>query len=161
MKIAAIVIENWLLVGFFFIFVSVFMATKISKVYRSRREVFRAAKRENGVPMSMQPSKTVSPNQYEEWKKYELDKRNLRLYIFNLVIDLKLKTIYIREDKAAHYNEGGKGDQTPHFNAGDDFRNLKQHFYYQNKQGKKWKSNTVKVILGIIGLLILYGITIH
>jgi predicted alpha/beta superfamily hydrolase len=55
----------------------------------------------------------------------KLDNRNVRQYEYT---NSKGEQISIREDKAANYKEGGKGDQTRHFNAGSkDADNLKQH----------------------------------
>jgi hypothetical protein len=129
--------DHWLLSFVILGIIAVYTKRKITPIYRSRREAFRAAKRANGIPMSMQPIKVIRPNNYEEWKKYKLDNRNVVLYIFEIMIDTVLVVtslrIFIRQDKAANYEENGQGDQPPHFNAGQNPDNLDQHYYYEEK----------------------------
>lgn len=114
------------------------LKTLEEKVFETRHQAFRAAKRDNNVPMSQQPSEVVKPGT-EEWKSRNLDHRNRRLYIFEILASLfglnPRKEIHIREDKKAFYAEGGPGDQMDHFNSGEgDARGkLPKHHYYKKK----------------------------
>jgi hypothetical protein len=67
--------------------------------------------------------------------EYGLDDRNVRLYIFSILIGAVAFEYHLREDKEAFYGaERGKGDQLPHFNSGKaDGRQgkLKKHHYWK------------------------------
>jgi hypothetical protein len=152
-------------IAFMGVFWAVIAAKKAyHKIYPSRKAAFRAAKRANGIPMSMQPSEIIRPTEVEKLqkKKLHLDKRNIRLYIFSWVIEkinkIEERKIYIREDKSAEYGEkDGKGDQLPHFNAGEDPDNLKQHYYYKTLK-TKWKRKSIwQKIYTLTKLLIWFG----
>lgn len=94
----------------------------------SSREALRKAKDENGIPRSQQPDKTIKPNT-KEGKEAGLDNRNVKQYEYT---NSQGEKVTIRQDKAAKYNQGGKGDQGPHYNAGQG-EALKQHHYYKDK----------------------------
>lgn len=131
MSVFQFLTEHWLLASLILMVIIFSSKKKISKIYKSRREAFREAKRDNGVSMSMQPTAVIRPNESEKKKKWAvfLDFRNIRMYIFSI----NDRKVYIREDKAANYNEkNGEGDQPTHFNAGDDPENLKQHYYFED-----------------------------
>ncbi|GJL61328.1 MAG: hypothetical protein NPIRA03_41850 [Nitrospirales bacterium] len=103
------------------------------EVYETRKQAFRASKRDNKIPISMQPNEVVKPNT-ERGNQERLDDRNRRLYIFRLIESLfgeKGRDIHIREDKEVKYPEN-KGNQLDHFNAGEPPR-LKKHYYYKKK----------------------------
>ena len=118
------------------------MRRKISKkrttdqVFETRRAAFRAAKRDHGVPMKTRPKKVVYPYS-QEAIKYKLDKRNRRLYIFQIIRNLfgrlVINLFFIREDKEAIYADGGK--QTEHFNVGDPDEDpkLRNHYYFKRR----------------------------
>jgi hypothetical protein len=77
---------------------------KKEKVFETRRAAFRAAKRDLGLPVTSQPNRIVKPNT-EEWTKRNLDYRNRRLYIFELLLRIlgfsRKRELHIREDKEA------------------------------------------------------------
>ena len=87
------------------------------------KEAFGKAKEANGIPRSAQPNKTIKPNT-PGGKAAGLDSRNTRQHEFT---NSKGEKISIRQDKAAKYNSGGKGDQSNHYNAGKSGEKLKQH----------------------------------
>jgi hypothetical protein len=93
------------------------------------------AKEQNSIPKSQQPDKTVKPNT-PEGDKAGLDNRNVKQYEYT---NSKAEKVIIRQDKPAQYNDGGTGDQPPHFNAGKaSDSKLKQHHYYdEDKTSKK------------------------
>jgi RHS repeat-associated protein len=93
------------------------------------RQALRNAKDQNGIPRSQQPDKTIKPNT-PEGSAANLDNRNVKQYEYT---NSKGEKIIIRLDKPAKYgDDGGKGDQKPHFNAGKASKGkLKQHHYYQ------------------------------
>ena len=106
---------------------------KYLKIYPSRRAAFRAAKRDAKIPMAEQPRGVVRPNS-PEGKEYQLDDRNVRLYIFNLGIGAIAYEYHIREDKEAFYEDKEpKGHQLPHFNSGEPPKKLKGHHYWKKK----------------------------
>jgi hypothetical protein len=89
------------------------------------------AKEANGIPTSQQPDKTIKPNTPEGDAAGLLSDKNVKQYEFT---DYKGQKVTIRQDKPANYNDGGKGDQGPHYNAGSAEDNkLKQHHYYEQK----------------------------
>ncbi|WP_028787047.1 HNH/endonuclease VII fold putative polymorphic toxin [Terrimonas ferruginea] len=84
----------------------------------------RNAKDQNGIPRSQQPDRTIKPNT-DQGNKAKLNNRNVKQYEYT---NSKGQKIKIRQDKPAKYNDGGKGDQPGHFNAGKaDDNKLKQH----------------------------------
>ena len=93
----------------------------------SKNAAFRSAKRANHIPITAQPEKVVKPNTPDA-DDYRLDQCNNRMYIFQKTDGKKL---YIRSDKPVRYNENGRGDQGPHFNAGEYWERLDQHYYYR------------------------------
>ncbi|UTZ37250.1 hypothetical protein HB763_11415 [Vibrio campbellii] len=91
------------------------------------REALRKAKEVNDIPRSAQPDKTIKPNT-PEGKEVGLDERNVKQLDYT---NNKGKKISIRQDKPAKYDDGGKGDQRNHYNAGiKGSPKLKQHHYY-------------------------------
>jgi len=90
------------------------------------REAFRKAKDENGIPRSQQPDKTIKPNT-PEGIEAGLDSRNIVQHEFT---NSAGKKTWIRQDRPALYNEGGVGDQGPHYNAGQKSQKLSQHHNY-------------------------------
>lgn len=85
------------------------------------------AKEANGIPKSAQPDKTIKPNT-PDGNAAGLDGRNVQQHEYT---NSNGDKISIRQDKAASYGEGGKGDQSPHFNAGPSGGGkLPQHHYY-------------------------------
>jgi len=102
------------------------------KIYPSRRAAFRAAKRDANIPMSKQPEAVIYP-QTSKGQEYSLDDRNVRLYIFNLIIGVVAIEYHIREDKKAFYGDkDGRGNQPPHFNSGEPPNKLGNHHYWEN-----------------------------
>ena len=67
----------------------------------------------NSLPRTTQPDRTIKPNTHEG-DQFGLDNRNVKLYEYT---NSKGKKIHIRQDKAASYEKGGVGDQSPQFNA--------------------------------------------
>lgn len=69
-----------------------------------------------------------------------LDDRNVRLYIFHIIVGVVAYEYHIREDKEAFYgSEAGAGDQLPHFNSGevkssDKKDKLKKHHYWTKQK---------------------------
>ncbi len=55
------------------------------KIYPSRSAAFRAAKRDAKIPMGQQSSDVIKAN-IDIGATFGLDERNVRLYIFNLLI---------------------------------------------------------------------------
>lgn len=98
----------------------------------TRSQALKNAKEENGIPKSQQPDRTIKPNT-PDGKEAKLDERNVRQYEYT---NSKGEKVVIREDKPATYNDGGKGDQGPHFNAGQNPSKggkLPQHHYFDFK----------------------------
>ena len=94
-------------------------------------QALRKAKEANGIPRSAQPDKTIKPGT-PEGNAAGLDSRNVKQYEYTNGAGEK---ITIRQDKAATYGQGGKGDQQPHFNAGKtEEGKLNQHHYYEDKK---------------------------
>ena len=83
----------------------------------------RSAKEQNGIPRSQQPDKTIKSNT-PAGDKAKLDSRNVKQYEYT---NSKGERKSIREDKPAKYNDGGKGDQGKHHNAGNEGEKLGQH----------------------------------
>ncbi len=106
------------------------------KVFDTRRAAFRAAKRDNGVPVGKQPYKVAKPRT-PLGDDYKLDNRNRRLYIFRILVSLfgfgeeEGKEVNIREDKKVFYSETEK--QSEHFNAGEKGQKLRKHYYFRKK----------------------------
>ena len=103
-----------------------------SRVYPSRRAAFRDAKREGNIPMTMHPQKVLRPFT-EDAKDIYLDDRNVRLYVFRLIVCAFVVEYHIREDKKAFYGSG-EGDQLDHFNSGESSEKLKNHHYWDDKR---------------------------
>ena len=76
------------------------------KVYPSRRAAFRAAKRDGGILMSQHPEEVIYPGS-DLGGDYGLDDRNVRLYIFSILIGAVAFEYHLREDKEA-YSTGQK-----------------------------------------------------
>ncbi|MDD3036927.1 HNH/endonuclease VII fold putative polymorphic toxin [Bacteroides sp.] len=93
----------------------------------SGNEALRNAKDQNGIPRRQQPDKTIKPNT-PEGATANLNNRNVRQYEYT---NSKGEKVTIRQDKPATYGQGGKGDQSPHYNA-EKNEKLKQHHYYGN-----------------------------
>ena len=72
------------------------------KVYPSRRAAFRAAKRDGGILMSQHPEEVIYPGS-DLGGDYGLDDRNVRLYIFSILIGAVAFEYHLREDKEAFY----------------------------------------------------------
>ena len=110
----------------------------VSKHFETRRQAYNAFKADYGIPKSEQPSEVIKPGT-PKGRDHELDDRNLRLYIFDAILNfLGLETrkkTYLREDKEAFYPQGG-GKQSEHFNAGAADENLKDHYYFKKKKRK-------------------------
>ena len=116
------------------------------KHYETRRAAFRAAKRDNGIPVSQQPDEVIKPNDKDKWDEYELDgSKNTALYRFvvfllGLLGFAEEKEIHIREDKDYSYGAvDGKGNQDEHFNSGEiqsDDTRLRRHHYYKRRRKK-------------------------
>jgi len=90
----------------------------------TRREAFRKAKDQNGVPRSAQPDKTSTTRDKNTGKP-------LRTYEYT---NSKGKKIVIRKDNPVTYPDGGQ--QGEHYNAGNPAENngkLKQHHNYGNQ----------------------------
>lgn len=106
------------------------------KTFETRRAAFREAKRDHGVPVGKQPDEVVRPKT-SMGKKYKLDRRNRRLYIFRILVslfgfkDVDEEEIYIREDKEVIYTDGER--QMEHFNAGKGNPKLKKHYYFKRR----------------------------
>lgn len=94
----------------------------------TRKESLRNAKDQNGVPRSQQPDKTIKPNT-PDGQKAGLDNRNVVQHEYT---NSKGEKVSIRQDKPAKYNDGGRGDQGNHHNAGNSGEGLKQHHNYGN-----------------------------
>ncbi len=75
-----------------------------------------------------------------EGRRHKLDKRNGRLYIFDLILNFfgiaVRQETHLREDKEAFYADG-RGNQGKHFNAGLSEGKLKDHYHYRRKNGEK------------------------
>ena len=105
---------------------------ELQNIYPSRRAALRAAKRFLGLLMSKHPDEVVVPFT-DRGNEYDLDERNVRLYIFYIWIGALVVEYHIREDKAAKYgHEDGKGDQLPHFNSGEHPGKKKDHRYWED-----------------------------
>lgn len=110
---------------------------KYLKIYPSRRSAFRAAKRDGRIPMGQQPEEVIYPHT-DLGNAYDLDDRNVRLYIFSIIIGAVAFEYHLREDKEAFYGSG-QGDQLPHFNSGQLKKNNKKlrnhHYWRKNDSG--------------------------
>lgn len=107
------------------------------KIYVSRRAAFRAAKRDNKIPVTLNPNKVIYPNTLEgdEIQPEKLDsEKNVRLYKFSILIFTVTFEVSIREDKEAFYGEVNQiGNQLPHFNSGETNKKLPKHHYFRKK----------------------------
>ena len=101
-----------------------------SEYYQTKRQAFRSGKKDNKIPVSKQPDETVKPNT-KRGDEENLDKRNRRMFIFNIDKGMfkKDERIYFREDKAVEYSDGSK--QGNHFNVGSNSKKLGNHYYYE------------------------------
>ncbi len=93
---------------------------------KTPRESLRKAKEENAIPRSQQPDKTIKPNT-DDGNAANLNDKNVKQYEYT---NSKGEKVTIRQDKPEKYNDGGQGDQPPHFNAGESGKKLKQHHNY-------------------------------
>lgn len=101
------------------------------KIYPSRKAAFRAAKRGANIPMAQHPEEVI-PALTAKGKEYNLDDRNVRLYIFSILIGAVAIEYHIREDKEAFYGDkDGTGNQLPHFNSGSPPKKLSNHHYWE------------------------------
>lgn len=116
------------------------------KYYKTRRAAFRAAKRDNGVPVSQQPMEVIRPND-EKWDEYGLDRNKNRslyrfiVYLLNMLTGFsERKEVRIREDADYSYgSDYGVGDQDDHFNSGavnERRTKLKRHHYFSKRNRK-------------------------
>jgi len=98
-----------------------------------------AFKKDYGIPKSEQAREVVKPRTLEG-RKRKLDQRNVRLYIFDLILNFfgiaVRQETHLREDKEAFYADG-RGNQNKHFNAGLNTGKLKDHYYYHSNNKKK------------------------
>lgn len=98
-----------------------------------------AIKRDYGIPKAEQAREVVKPRTIKG-KKHKLDKRNVRLYIFDFILNIfgieTRSETHIREDKEAFYPKD-RGAQGKHFNAGTHGENLKDHYYFKGKSKKR------------------------
>lgn len=105
-----------------------------SKYFDSRKSAFRAFKRDYNIPVSEHPEEVVKPYT-QKGGDLGLDRRNIRLYIFEIIKNLfgteKRKNIHLREDKGVFY---GNGNQDSHFNGGIKDDKLRDHYYYKKKK---------------------------
>ena len=104
-------------------------AKAADKVHDSARGALRVAKERHGVPKSAQPDRTIKPST-PEGNKAGLDSRNVKMYEYT---NSKGEKIQIRQDKPANYKDGGKGDQSEHFNSGKSGEKLNDHDYYRSE----------------------------
>jgi len=95
-------------------------------ISETRKQALNQARKMNDVPKNakMQQIKPNTP----EGKAAGLDNRNVRAYQTE---NTKGDQVTIREDKAASYGEGGKGDQGPHFNVEVNGVDTKQHHNWE------------------------------
>ena len=78
------------------------------------------------------PPEEVIPALTSKGKEYNLDDRNVRLYIFSILIGAVAIEYHIREDKEAFYGDkDGTGNQLPHFNSGSPPKKLSNHHYWE------------------------------
>ena len=110
----------------------------VSKHFDTRKQALHAFKKDYNIPRTEQPKEVVKPFT-PQGERHNLDNRNVRLYIFQAVVNLfKVTTrrkTYLREDKEAFYVKE-RGTQDSHFNAGHANEKLRDHYYF----GKKKKS---------------------
>ena len=92
----------------------------------TRHQALTEAKLANKIAISAQPVRTVRPNT-PEGREEGLDSRNVVLYEY---VNRDGQRIFIREDKAASYGDGGQGDQEPHFNSGPNKDKLLLHHFF-------------------------------
>jgi hypothetical protein len=93
---------------------------------KTSKESFRKAKDQNGIPRSQQPDKTYK---VDEVSKGQKTGKKLTEHEYT---NSEGKKVRIRKDNPTQYNEGGKGDQGPHYNAGEGDK-LKQHHNYEHE----------------------------
>lgn len=60
-----------------------------------------------------------------------LDERNVRLYVFNIIVGIIAIEYHIREDREAFYGSS-EGNQGSHFNSGEPPGKLKKHHYWKD-----------------------------
>ena len=100
------------------------------KIYPSRKAAFRAAKRDGNIPISQHPEMVVIPNT-DFGDQLGLDERNVRLYVFNIIVGIIAIEYHIREDREAFYGSS-EGNQGSHFNSGEPPGKLKKHHYWKD-----------------------------
>lgn len=116
------------------------------KYYESRRAAFRAAKRDNNIPVSQQAVEVIRNND-KDWNEYGLRRDKNRalyrfiVYLLNMLTGFsEKKEVHIREDNDNSYGAiGGVGDQKDHFNSGEvreERSKLKRHHYF-NKRNRR------------------------
>ena len=77
--------------------------------------------------MGQHPAEVVLP-MTDRGNSFRLDERNVRLYVFNLVIGAVAVEYHIREDQKSITH-----GQPKHFNAGKPPKKLKEHYYWDDK----------------------------
>jgi HNH/Endo VII superfamily nuclease toxins len=92
----------------------------------TRKQAFRRAKRQNDIPTTKQPDRTIKPGTPDGNAAGLLPGKNLRQYEFT---NSKGNKVNIREDAPTTYPDGGS--QGPHFNSGPAGGKLKGHHYYK------------------------------
>jgi RHS repeat-associated protein len=106
------------------------VAASIETHSETRSQAFQEAKRANGVPTSAQPEQVVKPDTPQGAKDGLRRNENMRLYKFT---NNQGKEIWIREDGAVVYPDGGR--QRPHFNSGVGGKDnkLRNHHYWRGR----------------------------
>ena len=104
--------------------------SRISLFFKTRRQAFRAAKKDNDIPVSEQPEKTIKPST-PRGDKENLDKRNKVMFIFRKRKGIfeRDENVYFREDVPVEYRDGGK--QGKHFNVGKKIDKLGDHYNFE------------------------------
>lgn len=106
------------------------------QTFCSRREAFRAAKRDLDIPMQKHPTKVLSSS-HPGWEDTKMDKRNSRLYIFKIIRMIFGKPeedeIHFREDKPVSYDHD-EGNQPGHFNTGRPPEKLRNHYFFGKRK---------------------------
>ena len=110
-----------------------------SKTYETRKQAFKQAKKDRGIPSSEWPSEVVKSGT-RRGNELGLNEKNNRLYIFRAIFNffnrLIRPEVRIRKDHEAYYEEGHK--QIDHFNVGeidaDDGEKLRDHYYFKRKK---------------------------
>jgi hypothetical protein len=106
------------------------VAASIETHSETRSQAFQEAKRANGIPTSAQPEQVVKPDTPQGAKDGLRRNENMRLYKFT---NNQGKEIWIREDGAVVYPDGGR--QRPHFNSGVGGKDnkLRNHHYWRGR----------------------------